>query len=75
MIPEQASGLNITNRPVEHSGKPGRNFNPLKYCYSITVQTFSGTNTNIWIDFAVSSHTMSFASIRDCKIQLNLDFA
>lgn len=75
MIPERALVLNITTRSVDHSVKPGRGFNPLKYCYCITVQTSRGTNTNIWIDLAVSSYTMSFSSIRDSKIQLGLDFA
>lgn len=69
MIPEHAVGLNITTTPVDHAVKPGSSFNPLKYCYCITVQTFrdviNGTNTSICIDLAVSSYTMSFASIRD----------
>lgn len=74
MIPEHALGLNITTRPVDHSVKAGRGFNPLKYCYCTTVQIFSGTNTSSWTDLAVSSYTMSFSSLRT-KIQLSLDFA
>lgn len=75
VIPEHALVLNITTRPVDHSVKPGRGFNPLKYCYCITVQTSRGTNTNIWIVLAVSCYTMSFSSIRNSKIQLGLGFS